>query len=317
LILVTGATGLIGRHLVARLVAAEQPVRVLLPKHGSRPLRAEWANSVDIVSGTLDSSEALHTALIDVHTVIHLASAQWWGRRRDLNRIDLQGTQNLITAARAARIGRLIVLSHLGASPAAAFPLLRVKGQMEEAVRNSGLAYTIIRSGVVFGPEDRFVNGIAATLRANPFFFLQPGQGENLLHPIYIDDLVEALYLTLEAVNTVDQVLEFGGPEYVTFNEMLRTVMRVSKARRTVIGIPPYILKTLTINMRRLFPRYPMTPQWYDYMANNRTAPLGALFDTLGIRPRRFEDTLVTYMPKRRYGREFVTALLRRRVGHE
>jgi NADH dehydrogenase len=299
------------------LVAAEQPVRVLLPKHGNRPHHVEWANSVDVVSGTLDSSEALHTALIDVHTVIHLASAQWWGRRRDLNRIDLQGTQNLITAARAARIGRLIVLSHLGASPAAAFPLLRVKGQMEEAVRNSGLAYTIIRSGVVFGPEDRFVNGIAATLRANPFFFLQPGQGENLLHPIYIDDLVEALYLTLEAVNTVDQVLEFGGPEYVTFNEMLRTVMRVSKARRTVIGIPPYILKTLTINMRRLFPRYPMTPQWYDYMANNRTAPLGALFDTLGIRPRRFEDTLVTYMPKRRYGREFVTALLRRRVGHE
>jgi uncharacterized protein YbjT (DUF2867 family) len=280
LILVTGATGLIGRHVVARLVAEELPIRVLIAPRGSRPLRTAWANSVDIVQGTVDSSEALHQAMIGVHTVIHLASAQWWGRRRDLNRIDLQGTQNVITAGRAARIGRLIVLSHLGAAPSAAFPLLRAKGQMEEDVRNSGLAYTIIRSGLVFGPEDRFVNGIAATLRANPFIFLQPGQGENLLHPIYIDDLVEAVYRTLEAINTVDQVLEFGGPEYVTFNEMLRTIMRVSKAKRAILSVPPYILKTLTLNMRRVFPRYPMTPQWYDYMANNRTAPLGALFDT-------------------------------------
>lgn len=317
MILVTGASGLIGRHLVARLVAEEQQTRVLLPQRGGRAPRLSWINSVDVVHGTVDSSEALHQAMIDVHTVIHLASAQWWGRRRDLNRIDLQGTQNVITAARAARVGRLIVLSHLGAAPSTAYPLLRAKGQMEENVRNSGLAYTIIRSGLVFGPEDRFVNGIAATLRSNPFIFLQPGQGENLLHPIYIDDLVEAIYRSLEAINTVDQVLEFGGPEYVTFNEMLRTVMRVSKARRTIISIPPYILKTLTINMRRLFPRYPMTPQWYDYMANNRTAPLGALFDTLGIRPRRFEDTLVTYMPKRSYGREFIGSLLRRRIGHE
>lgn len=317
MILVTGGSGLIGRHLIGRLIGAELPIRALIPPRRGKLPAVPWADSIPIIPGSIFDPEALHEAMIDVHTVYHLVSAQWWGRRRDLARIDLDGTRKVIEAARAARVGRLIVLSHLGAAASSAYPLMRVKGQVEEAVRNSGLAYTIVRSGVVFGPEDRFVNGIAAALRANPVFFLQPGQGEGLLHPLYIDDLSEALYRCLEALNTVDQVLEIGGPEYVTFNEMLRTVMRVSKAKRTIISIPPYVLRTLTFNMRRLFPRYPMTPQWFDYLAGNRTAPLGAIYDQLGIRPRRFEDTLLTYMPKRHYGREFAGALLRRRVGHD
>ena len=318
MILVTGASGLIGRHLVARLLAEEQPVRVLLPLHGGRSYaHLDWLNSVPVVDGTVQDAEALYASMADVHTVYHLASAQWWGRRRDLDHIDLEGTRNLVTAARSARIGRLIVMSHLGAAPSSAFPLLRAKGQVEELVRNSGLAYTIIRSGIVFGPEDRFVNGIAMALRANRFFFLQPGAGDGLLHPIFINDLIEALFRTLEALHTVDQVLEIGGPETVTFDEMLRTVMRVSRTQRTIVHLPPYVMRTLNANLRRVFPRWPVTPQWFDYMASNRTAPAGALYDTFGIRPQRFEDTLLTYMPRRRYGREYTRALLRRRVGHE
>jgi NADH dehydrogenase len=200
----------------------------------------------------------------------------------------------------------------LGAAPSSAFPLLRVKGQVEELIQKSGIAYTIIRSGLVFGAEDRFINGIAVALRANPVLFMQPGQGEGLLHPIYIDDLIEALYRSLEALHTVDQTLEIGGAEYVTFNELIRTVMRVSGAQRSILPIPPYLLRTLTGLLRNVFPHYPMTPQWYDYLAGNRTAPLGALSETFGVRPRRLEDTLLTYMPKRAYGREWIGALLRR-----
>jgi uncharacterized protein YbjT (DUF2867 family) len=316
MILVTGASGLIGRHLVARLLAEGLPVRVLLPLRAGKAPAVPWVDSVPIVSGNVEDAPALHQALTDVHTVIHLASAQWWGRRRDLTRIDLEGTRALIGAARSARIGRLIVMSHLGAAPSSAFPLMRIKGQVEELVRSSGLAYTVVRSGVVFGPDDRFVNGIAAVLRSNPFVFLQPGRGEGLLHPIYINDLVSALIASLEAIHTVDQVIEVGGPEYLTFNEVLRTVMRVSHAPRSIVGVPPYLLRSLTITVRRLFPRWPITSQWYDLLAGNRTAPLGSLYDLFGIRPVRFEDTLLTYMPKRRYGGELTRALLRRRVGH-
>ncbi len=315
MILVTGATGLIGRHLVARLAAEGLPVRVILPLRGGQTPHVPWSESVPIAPGTIHDAAALHQAMTDVHTIFNLASAQWWGRRRDLERVDIQGTQAVITAARAARIGRIIVMSHLGASPSSAFTLMRTKGQVEDLIRTSGLAYTIIRSGIVFGREDRFVNGIAMALRSNPAVFIQPGQGEGLLHPLYIDDLIEALIRSLEILNTVDQTLEIGGPEYMTYNEMVRTVMRVSQAPRTLISAPPYLLRWLTGTIRRVIPRWPITPQWYDILASNRTAPLGNLYDMFGIRPVRFEDTLLTYMRAKRYTPELIQALLRRRVG--
>jgi|SRR5581483_5582523 NADH dehydrogenase len=312
MILVTGATGQIGRALVERLTREGQAVRVLLPARGGKPIRARLPAEVSIVAGSIHDAECLHQAMIGVHTIFHLASAQWWGRRRDLERIDLQGTRSLITAARSARIGRLVIISHLGAAPSSAFTLMRIKGQVEEITRASGLAYTIFRSGIVFGPEDSFVNGIARLLRANPFMYLQPGQGEGLLHPIYINDLIEVLIASMENLNTVDQTLEIGGPEYVTYNEMVRTVMRVTDAQRMLVSVPPYVLRSLTSLMNRFVPRWPMTPQWLDILASNRTAPLGNMFDLFGVRPARFEDTIVTYMRGRRYLPELLRTTLRR-----
>jgi NADH dehydrogenase len=148
-------------------------------------------------------------------------------------------------------------------------------------------------------------------LRANPLIFLQPGSGDGLLHPIYINDLVEVLVRSLEHLNSVDQTLEIGGPEYVTFNEMIRTVMRVTQAQRMLVGVPPYLMRTLTELINRVIPRWPMTPQWLDILATNRTASLGNLPNIFGVRPVRFEDTIVTYMPTRRYLPELLRTLLR------
>src|SRR4051812_47718439 len=184
MILVTGATGFIGRHLVARLMAEGRSVRVLLPPHKHQHLT--WDNPPEIITGNILDEEALFRAVTGVHVIIHLENAQWWGRPRDLERIELGGTRNLITAARGARVGRIITVSHLGAAPAAAYPLLRFKGMVEEAIRSSGLAYTILRSGLVFGEDDAFVNHLAMQLSANPMFFLMPGRGEVVLHPIYV-----------------------------------------------------------------------------------------------------------------------------------
>lgn len=312
MILVTGATGFVGRALVERLQRDGHPVRILRSTRAGHTPPQENAG-VEWAEGSIYDPESLYRAIMGVHTVYHLASAQWWGRRRDLERIDVQGTQNVITAARSARIGRLMVLSHLGASPASGFTLLRVKGQVEEAVRASGLPYTIFRSGLVFGPGDTFVNGIAQLIRANPFLFFQPGQGEGLLHPIHIDDLVEALSRSLEHLDTVDSTISIGGPEYMTYNEMVRTIMRVTRARRAILAVPPYVLRVVSNLMGRFFPYWPMTDQWLDLLASNRTAPMGTLYDLFRMQPVRFEDTIVKYMRGRRYGLELMRSLLRRR----
>jgi NADH dehydrogenase len=189
---------------------------------------------------------------------------------------------------------------------------MRAKGQVEGLVRNSGIAFTILRSGIIFGPEDRFVNGIAMLLRTNPLMFFQPGKGESLLHPIFVRDLVMALANSLESIDLVDSMIEIGGAEYVSYNEMIRTVMRVSSAKRMIVGVPPHTLRTLTVLMNRAVPRWPMTPQWLDILANHRTAKLGNLYDYCGVRPARFEDTLLTYMRGRRYGAEMLRFMFQR-----
>jgi len=215
MILVTGATGLIGRYTVRKLMAQGYSVRCLLPATRQRnlPWDENAENAPSIITGTLLDEEQLFYAMNGVHTIIHLENALWWGRPRDLERIEFLGTRNLITTARAARVGRITTLSQLGATPSSAFTLLRIKGMVEEIIRSSGLAYTIIRSGLVFAEDDAFVRHIAMMLKVNPLFFLMPGQGEIVLHPIYINDLGDALATSLETLETVDETIEIGGPE--------------------------------------------------------------------------------------------------------
>lgn len=306
MILITGADGFVGRHLVKHLADQGWPVRALVPSRRRARRLGPLPDGVELLTGQLTDTQVLHQAMQGIHTVFHLASAQWWGGRRDLERIDMQGTSSVITAARGARIGRLFYLSHLGAEPSSAYGLLRAKGQSEALIRNGGLAYTIMRCGVLFGPEDRFVNGVAMLIRSNPFMFFQPGSGENLLHPLYIHDLMKALDAALERVELVDMTIEIGGAEYVTYNELVRTVMRVSGSRRLIVPVPPHTLRLITRLLSRLVRRWPMTNQWFDMLASNRTATLGNLYDYCGVRPVRFEDTLLTYMPHRRYLLELI-----------
>jgi len=225
----------------------------------------------------------------------------WWGRRRDLERVEVSGTRQLVTVARSARVGRIITLSQLGATPSSAYTLHSIKGQVEEIVRNSGVAYTIIRSGIVYGEDDSFINHIASILSTNPLFFLMPGFGEVVLHPIYIDDIVEALYRSLNLIHLVDNVVDIGGPEYTTLEDMMFTIMRVTGMQRMIISVPPYLLRWITSIYSRIFPRSLMTSHLLDILATNRTASLGSTYNNFGFHPRRFEETLLTYLPKRRH----------------
>jgi NADH dehydrogenase len=311
MILITGSTGFIGRHVVARLVAEGRRVRCLLPPGKSAP--AEWAAQVEIVEGKLSDEVALFRAVSGVHTILHLENAQWWGRTGDLERVELDGARAIVAAARAARVGRVILLSHLGAAPSSAYPLLRYKGLVEETIRSSGLAYTIIRSGLVFGEEDAFINHIAMQLASTPFIFFMPGRGEIALHPLHIEDLVTAVVAALENMNVVDNVLEIGGPEYISLEDLLFTVMRVTGIARLIVPLPPYMIRWIITVYSRLVPRSLLTPQWLDLLATHRTARLGNMYHYFGFQPRRLEDTLVTYMRDQPYFARALRYTFRRR----
>jgi len=315
MILITGASGFIGRHLVQAFMAQGLPCRVYLPEW--RQKRLPWDNShtnaPQIISGTILNEETLFQAVSGVHTIIHLESALWWGRLRDLERIEVAGTRQLVTAARSARVGRILYLSQIGASPSSAYILHRIKGQAEDIVRSSGLAYTILRPGLVYGPGDAFIDHIAMMFSVNPFLFAMPGEGEVILHPLYIEDLVRAVLVSLESLDVLDRTIEFGGMEVITLADLLQTIMRVTNMQRLVLPLPPYLLRFITRFYNLLLPRTLMTPQWLDILATNRVAKLSNTYDYFGFQPRRLEDTLLSYLPGQRHFFSLLRYTFRRR----
>ncbi|GAB4420231.1 MAG: hypothetical protein Kow002_08500 [Anaerolineales bacterium] len=236
----------------------------------------------------LSDQRGLRAALRDVETVIHLAGTEWQGRSADLLKVDIQGTQNLAQAAKDAGVARFVFISHIGADKNSGFPVHRAKGLAEEYIRKSGVPHTIIRSSIVFGPEDHFTTDLAALLRIAPGFFFTPGSGQTLVQPLWVEDLVTSLVWAMESPDTLDQTYEIGGSEYFTIRQVMSTIMDVIRVRRILVAAPPPFLRSLIVTLETFFPRYPLSSFWVDYTAVNRTCPVENLPRTFGLMPARF-----------------------------
>ena len=287
MILVTGATGFIGRALVRHLSQAGQQVRVLLRPSPQSP-RIPKGVPVEVAVVSLNDERGVRAALRGVDQVYHLASASSQGRRGNLRTTDIEGTRNLANASRDAGIQHLIYLSHIGADRASAFPVQKAKGIAEEHIRKSGVPFTILRSSIVFGPEDGFTTTIAGLLRAVPFFFPVPSDGRSLIQPIWVEDLVTALVWTLENPETINQTNEIGGGEYFTLRQVLETVMNVTHTRRMLVPLAPPYMRSLLVLLDSFVPNFSISTYWLDYAAVNRTCPVDNLPRTFGLMPARF-----------------------------
>ena len=287
MILVTGATGFIGRALVRHLSGAGQQVRVLLRPSPQSP-RIPKGVPVEVAVVSLNDERGVRAALRGVDQVYHLASSSSQGRRGNLMTTDIEGTRNLAMASRDAGIQRLIFLSHIGADRASAFPIQKAKGIAEEHIRKSGVPHTIIRTSVVFGPEDRFTTNLAGILRAVPFIFPIPSDGRTLLQPLWVEDLVTCLTWTLENPSTINQTYEVGGGEYFTLRQVLETLMSVTHTRRLLVPLPPPYMRALLVTLDSFVRNFNISTYWLDYVAVNRTCPVDNLPRTFGLMPARF-----------------------------
>ena len=287
MILVTGATGFIGRTLVRHLSETGQEVRVLL-RPSPRSPRLPKGVPVEVAVVSLNDERGVRAALRGVRQVIHLASAAGYGRRGNLLTTDIEGTRILADAAKDAGVERFVFLSHVGADRASAFPIHKAKGIAEEFIRKSGLPYTIIRATTVFGAEDRFTNNIAAILRYVPFFFPVPGDGRVLLQPLWVEDLVTALLWALQSPDTLNDTYEIGGGEYFTFRQIVETLMTVTHTRRAFLPLSIPTMRALFVTLDPLFPEAYISTYWLDYIAVNRTCSVENLPRIFGLMPARF-----------------------------
>lgn len=287
MILVTGATGFIGRALVRHLSDAGQPVRVLLRSSPNSP-RLPRGVPVEVAVASLNDERAIRAALRGVDQIFHLTSAGTEGRRGNLLKTDIEGTRILAEAAASAEIQRLIFLSHIGADRASAFPIQKSKGIAEEHIRKSGVPYTIVRSSVVFGPEDHFTNNLARLLRAAPGVFPIPGNGRTLVQPLWVEDLVTCLLWALENPDMANQTYEIGGGEYFTLRQVLEVLMNVTHTHRWLVALPTPWMRSLMVMLDSFISNFKISTYWLDYVAVNRTCPVDNMPRIFGLMPARF-----------------------------
>jgi len=286
MILVTGGTGFVGRALVRQLVANGQQVRTLI-RPSPRTPNLPRGVPVEVAVVGLNDERGLRAALRGVDMVYHLAGAEQQGARGNILETDARGTYNLARAASESRVRRFFYISHLGADRSSYYPLLKVKGIAEEHIRKSGVPYTIFRSALLYGPEDHFTTSFARILSTFPFVFM-PRNGEVLLQPLWVEDLVTCLLWSLENPDTLNQTIEVGGAEYFPFRQAAEIILETIKKKRPLVPLGLPYMRALTIMMESAMPGFPLSTFWVDYFSNNRTCAVDTIPRVFGFLPARF-----------------------------
>jgi len=287
MLFITGATGFIGRTLVRQLSSIGYPLRALIRPSLQSP-RLPKGVPVEVAVVSLADKRGLRAALRDVDVIIHLASAENQGSRGSLLTADIQGTENLVEAASDAGVDRLVYLSHIGAARASAYPAFKAKGIAEEHIRNGKVPYTILRSSLVYGPEDHFTNNISRLIRSSFGVFPIPSGGRTVVQPVWVEDLVTCILWSLENENTLNQVFELGGSEFFTLQQIIENIMETTRRKRFLIPLSPITLRAMTVFLEGVVPGFPISSFWLDYFAVNRTCAVDSMPRIFGLMPARF-----------------------------
>ncbi len=245
MLLLTGATGPIGSALLPRLLAEDVAVRCLV--RDPRRLGSERVR-VQIALGDLADPPSFRNALRGVDTVVHLAAAIRDQPKASIEELNGIATWRLVRAAERAGAARFVFFSALGASSHHRARFFRAKALAERAVCESALTATIFAPSVVYAPGDRWLTRLErlAPLPLTPV----SGRGRTLYQPIWAQDVAGCVLAALRAPDgQAHERYELAGPETLSHDEIVRTVLRaVDGRRRPLIHIPtPIVSRTLRL----------------------------------------------------------------------
>jgi NADH dehydrogenase len=288
MLLLTGATGLVGSALLRRLTGRGDQVRCLV--RDPRRLGAERVR-VQLSIGDLSDPASWRHALRGVKTVVHLAATERDQPRATIEEIDGLASLRLLRAAERAGAERFLWLTPLGASPHHASRVHRAKALAEHAVAASGLSTATLATSLVYAPGDRRlqrIDRLGAVLPAIPLV----GSGGARVQPIWVEDVAECVLNTLDGAHTGR--FELAGPDLLDHREVVLLALRAAGRRRRVVPVPLTLVRPLLYAHETLAGPTAFTT-WDE--AQLLTVPMLTDRGTqdaerLGVTPRRMADVL-------------------------
>jgi NADH dehydrogenase len=290
-ILLTGATGLVGSTLLRRLTAGREPVRCLVrdPRRlGDQRVR------VQIALGDLTDPPSFRHAMRGVRTVIHLAASVRDQPRGSIEELNGVATWRMVQAAERAGVERFVFFSAISASTIARPRFFRAKALAEQAVAASNVPHTVFAPSIIYSPGDPFLtlmNRLALLLPVMPV----AGDGRALYQPIWADDVADCVMAVLDGADEGRSARhELAGPDTLSYDAITRLVLH-SFGRRRVVAHVPMPLVNRFLRLARLVVGNAVFATWdeVELMTVPMTSPKGtADAERLGVHPKAMRAVL-------------------------
>ena len=280
---VVGASGFVGSHLVPHLVEHGHQV-IAISRHGRR--LPGWGDEVEARAADVTRDD-IGAALAGADAAVHLVAIprETGGRRFD--EVNVHGTQRVVEAAERIGLKGLVHLSVMGVTDDPKLRYLFSKWRGEEAVRSSSLEWVVLRPSLMFGTGDGFFNLVKTTLRWwSPGIVAIPGDGGTVFQPLSVDDLAIAVERSLTDAGRDGSIYELGGPQWVTYREIVDAVMAATGMRRLKFGVPIPLISALTAVTDRILPIFPVSHDQIGSMSRPNFTDLDAFERAFGMKPR-------------------------------
>lgn len=294
MLLITGATGYIGRHLVARLVSqGERPRCLVRDIHKAKSILP--ADRVELVQGDTTQEATVDAAMQGVATIVHAAfiTADRKSHGENFyNDTNVNGTINVVKAAKRANVQRIIVISGLGTKPDKPGSYMEGRYEAERAVIESGISYTIIRPSVLFGKGAPFIVGLADLAKTSPVLPLIGG-GKIMFQPIFVDDVVTVIVKVLEnPQSTNNKIYTIGGPGYYSFTQVFDEITKAMHIHRFKVYAPTPLVGIGAAVMESVLPKPPLTKAAMTLFSFDNTTDLNSVERDFGFKPTSFSAYL-------------------------
>lgn len=288
MILVTGGNGYVASYTITQLKKhTTQPIHALIRNESqSAKIREQGAEPF---IGDVTDPESLKRACEGVDRIIHLAAVNRDKGTVTMQRVNAEGTINLVNAAKNAGVKHIVQVVGLGADANRPYPLASSQGIGVDYLITSGVPYTILEASVIFGAGDEFLNTLAGLARIPPVMIV-PGDGQSRFQPIAAQDVAACAVKSLSLPAALNQRLQICGSEIFTLEQIIDAIMAEMGIRRIKMKMPVPLLKIAVNIMDKTLPKPPVTPSLLAQIGVDNVATNNTTESVFGIKPIKLKE---------------------------
>ena len=310
LVTVYGGSGFVGRYVTQALARTGCRIRVAVrrPDLAGHLQPLGGVGQIHAVQANLRYPDSVMEAAEGADALINLVGILYETGKQKFSAVQAEGARNVARAAKTAGAEALVHVSAIGADPRSDSYYAQSKAAGESHVRKAFPDAVILRPSIIFGPEDRFFNLFASMARISPVLPLIGG-GRTRFQPVYAADVARAIVASLEGRAKAGQIYELGGPEILTFKEVLQRILKYTGRNRLLVPYPFWMAR-INAYFLQLMPSPMLTVDQVRLLEQDNVVEVKARasahsFEGLGIKPVPIDAVVPEYLVRFREHGEF------------